>query len=42
VFGEVIKGLDVVGQIQAAKTDSLDRPLKEIRIKKAWVSKERL
>lgn len=41
VFGEVIKGLDVVGQIQAAKTDSLDRPLKEIRIKKAWVSKER-
>ncbi|MBO4753957.1 MAG: peptidylprolyl isomerase [Bacteroidales bacterium] len=41
VFGEVIKGLDVVGQIQAAKTDSLDRPIKEIRIKKAWVSKER-
>ncbi|MBR5069997.1 MAG: peptidylprolyl isomerase [Bacteroidales bacterium] len=41
VFGEVIKGLDVVGQIQAAKTDSLDRPLKDIRIKKAWVSKER-
>ena len=41
VFGEVVKGLDVVGQIQAAKTDSLDRPLKEIRIKKAWVSKER-
>ncbi len=42
VFGEVIKGLDVVGQIQATKTDSLDRPLKEIRIKRAWVSKERL
>ena len=40
VFGEVLKGLDVVGQIQAAKTDSLDRPLKDIRIKKAWVSKE--
>jgi peptidyl-prolyl cis-trans isomerase B (cyclophilin B) len=40
VFGEVIKGLDVVGQIQAAKTDSLDRPIKDIRIKKAWVSKE--
>lgn len=40
VFGEVIKGLDVVGQMQAVKTDSLDRPLKDVRIKKAWVSKE--
>lgn len=40
VFGEVIKGLDVVGQIQAVKTDSLDRPIKDVRIKKAWVSKE--
>ena len=40
VFGEVIKGLDVVGQIQAVKTDTLDRPLKDVRVKKAWVSKE--
>lgn len=40
VFGEVIKGLDVVGNIQAVKTDSLDRPLKDVRIKKAWISKE--
>jgi len=40
VFGEVIKGLDVVGQMQAVKTDSLDRPIKDVRIKKAWVSKE--
>ena len=39
VFGEVIKGLDVVGNIQAVKTDSLDRPIKDVRIKKAWVSK---
>lgn len=39
VFGEVVKGLDVVGQIQAVKTDSLDRPLKDVRIKKAWISK---
>lgn len=39
VFGEVIKGLDVVGNIQAVKTDSLDRPLKDVRIKRAWVSK---
>ena len=40
VFGEVIKGLDIVGQIQEVKTDSLDRPIKDVRIKKAWVSKE--
>ena len=40
VFGEVIKGLDVVGNIQAVKTDSLDRPLKDVRIKKAWISKD--
>lgn len=40
VFGEVIKGLEVVGQMQSVKTDSLDRPLKDVRIKKAWVSKE--
>lgn len=40
VFGEVIKGLDVVGQMQSVRTDSLDRPLKDVRIKKAWVSKE--
>lgn len=39
VFGEVVKGLDVVGQIQAVKTDSLDRPLKDVRIKKAWISR---
>lgn len=39
VFGEVIKGLDVVGNIQSVKTDSLDRPLKDVRIKKAWISK---
>lgn len=40
VFGEVIKGLDVVGNIQAVKTDSLDRPMKDVRIKKAWISKD--
>lgn len=39
VFGEVIKGLDVVGTIQAVKTDSLDRPIKDVRIKKAFISK---
>jgi len=40
VFGEVVKGLDVVGQIQCVKTDTLDRPIKDVRIRKAWVSKE--
>ena len=40
VFGEVIKGLNVIGQMQSVKTDSLDRPLKDVRIKKAWVSRE--
>lgn len=40
VFGEVIKGLNVVGEMQSVKTDSLDRPLKDVRIKRAWVSKE--
>lgn len=40
VFGEVIKGLDVVGQLQSVRTDSLDRPIKDVRIKRAWVSKE--
>lgn len=32
VFGEVIKGMDVVDSIAAVKTDSLDRPLKDVRI----------
>ena len=40
VFGEVVRGLEVVGQMQAVKTDSLDRPRKDVRIKRAWVSKD--
>lgn len=32
VFGEVIKGLDIVEKIQSAPTDSHDRPLTDIRI----------
>lgn len=40
VFGEVIKGLNVIGEMQSVKTDSLDRPIKDVRIKRAWVSKE--
>jgi cyclophilin family peptidyl-prolyl cis-trans isomerase len=32
VFGETIKGLEVVDSIAVVKTDSLDRPLNDIRI----------
>jgi cyclophilin family peptidyl-prolyl cis-trans isomerase len=33
VFGEVIKGLDVIDKIAAAQTDPNDRPLKNVRMK---------
>lgn len=39
VFGEVKKGMDVVDSIQAMATDSYDRPLEDIRIIRAKVSK---
>lgn len=39
VFGEVVKGLSVVGQIDAVATDDHDRPLKDVRIIKAIVIK---
>ena len=32
VFGEVVKGMDVVEKIQKAETDSYDRPVKDIKI----------
>ena len=32
VFGEVVRGLDVVNKIAAMKTDSNDRPVQDIRI----------
>ncbi len=32
VFGEVIRGMDVVDKIAAAKTDKLDRPLRDVHI----------
>ncbi|MDD3078890.1 MAG: peptidylprolyl isomerase [Paludibacter sp.] len=35
VFGEVLDGFDVINRISAAKTDKMDRPLRDIRIIKA-------
>lgn len=40
VFGEVVEGMDVVDQIQQAKTDKNDRPLEDIRILRATVTKD--
>lgn len=39
VFGEVIEGLDIVEKIQQAVGDENDRPLTDIRIRKATVVK---
>lgn len=39
VFGEVVKGLSVVGQIDNVATDENDRPIKDVRIIKATVIK---
>ena len=40
VFGEVVEGMDIVEQIQQVKTDKNDRPLEDIRILKATVTKD--
>ena len=40
VFGEVVEGLEVVDKIQQVKTDKNDRPLEDIRILKATVTKD--
>ncbi len=38
VFGEVIKGMDVVDKIAAMETDQADRPKKDVKIKKMKVT----
>ena len=40
VFGRVTEGLEVVDAIQRAETDSLDRPLADVRILRAEVVRE--
>jgi peptidyl-prolyl cis-trans isomerase B (cyclophilin B) len=40
VFGQVVEGMDVVEKIQQVKTDKNDRPLEDIRILKAVVTKD--
>lgn len=39
IFGEVTKGLDVVEAIQAVETDSEDKPLADVVITKAYLTK---
>ena len=40
VFGQVLKGMDVVDKIQKTETDSSDRPLEDVKIISAKVIKE--
>ena len=40
VFGEIVEGMDVVEKIQQVQTDKNDRPLEDIRILKATVTKD--
>ena len=40
VFGQVLKGMDVVNKIQKVETDSSDRPLEDVKIISAKVIKE--
>ncbi|HUX84718.1 MAG TPA: peptidylprolyl isomerase [Chitinophagaceae bacterium] len=39
VFGQLIKGMDVLDRIDSVKTDSHDRPLKDVRMKIRLVHK---
>jgi len=40
VFGEIVEGMEIVDKIQQAKTDKNDRPLEDIRILRATVTKD--
>ncbi|MGN0224744.1 MAG: peptidylprolyl isomerase [Prevotella sp.] len=40
VFGEVKEGLDVIDKIQSEATDKNNRPLSDIRITKAYITKD--
>jgi cyclophilin family peptidyl-prolyl cis-trans isomerase len=40
VFGEVTEGLDIIEKMQLVATDKNDRPLEDIRILKATVTKD--
>lgn len=42
VFGEVIKGMNVVDSIAKAKTDRADRPIEDIKIKSVKIKTKRL
>ncbi len=37
IFGEVVKGYEIIQKMEAAKTDARDRPVDAIRIVKAYV-----
>ncbi|MFA7116086.1 MAG: peptidylprolyl isomerase [Bacteroidales bacterium] len=37
IFGEVVRGMNVVDKIQKVKTDENDRPLKDVRIIRAYI-----
>ena len=40
VFGKVIDGMDIVDKIAKVKTDSLDKPLKDVKIIEAEIIEE--
>ncbi len=40
IFGEVVKGLDVIEKIGVTRTGQMDRPVKEIGIKKLRICRE--
>ena len=42
VFGEVIKGLDVIDQIAAVSTDSRDRPIEDVKMTMTMLKAEKL